>query len=168
MVKMANITEAERIAHYLAKQQSAIAVSWTGGLTFLVALCALSFNIWAHFSKDNEEVKRRKRADELDRARRRRQDEEDKERRRKKEEEADERRRQKKKEEEAEREEAGRETQKGRIKAAETLEEMIEEYRYVRFNGGLFISHHALRLSRDPIGANIFWDNSLMIFCRKE
>ena len=42
---------------------------------------------------------------------------------------------QKKKEEEAEREEAGRETQKGRIKAAETLEEMIEEYRYVHFNG---------------------------------
>ena len=78
---MSNVTEAEKIAHYWAKQTTA-AISWTGGLAFLVALCALAFNIWTHFAEHGDEEKRRKGADALDRARRQKNDAEDDERRR--------------------------------------------------------------------------------------
>ena len=78
---MANITDAEKIAHYWAKQ-TATAISWTGGLALLVALVSLCFTIWKHFSDDGEEKKRRERADALDRLRRRTNDAGDVERRR--------------------------------------------------------------------------------------
>ena len=145
--------EAEKIYHYWAKQ-TATAISWTGGFATSVALFALGFNIWTHFGKDGEEEKRRKRADALDRARPRRNDAEDEERRRMEDEE-DKKRREKKEEEEAEREEAGREAEERKTKAAEQLEDMIQGFRYVRFNGKSFLSHPALRLSRDPVGANL-------------
>ena len=83
---MANITDAERITHKLTKQ-TATAISWSGGLTILVALFASGFQIWTRFAKDRDEEKRRKRADTLDRARRRTNDDEDQERRRREDEE---------------------------------------------------------------------------------
>ena len=43
-VTMANLTEAEKITHYWAKQ-TATAISWTEGLTFLLALFILGFNV---------------------------------------------------------------------------------------------------------------------------
>ena len=91
---MANITEAEKIAHYWAKQ-TATAISWTGGLTFLVALAALIFNVWVHFSDNDKEEKRRRRADALDRERCRKNDVIDEERRQRRDEEDMETRRRK-------------------------------------------------------------------------
>ena len=61
-VTMANLTEAEKISHYWAKQ-TVTAISWTEGLTFLVALFILGFNIWTHFAEEGEEEKRSERAD---------------------------------------------------------------------------------------------------------
>lgn len=43
-VSMTNLTKAEKISHYWAKQ-TATAISWTGALAFLVALFAVGFNI---------------------------------------------------------------------------------------------------------------------------
>ena len=44
--------------------------SWTGGLTVLMALIALIFNVWAYFADNGEEEKkRRKTANTLDRER---------------------------------------------------------------------------------------------------
>lgn len=115
---MANLTEAEKIAHYWAKQTTA-AISWTWRLAFLIALIALIFNIWTYFTEHGGEEKRRKGADTLDRVRRRRNDAEDEEKRRRNDEEDNERR--KKKEEE--------EAEKRSARAALQLEQTIEEFR---------------------------------------
>ena len=136
---MANITEAEKIAHYWAKQ-TATAISWTGGLTFLVALAALIFNVWVHFSDNDKEEKRRRRADALDRERCRKNDVIDEERRQRRDEEDMERRRRK---------------ERGEAEREEALEAKIQKLRYVRFDVESFLFHSALRLSRDPIGANL-------------
>ena len=134
---MANLTEAERLTHYWAKQ-TATAISWTGGLNFLIALFTFSFTIWTFFSKNGEEKRRREGADALDRDRRRKNDAIDEERRRRGEEE-EKKRREKKEKEEAERrekrEEAGREAEEEKTKALERLEGIIKGFRYVRFSG---------------------------------
>ena len=140
--KMANLTDADKIAHYWARQTST-AISWTGGLAFLVALITLCFNIWKHFSDGDEEEKRRRRANALDEVRRRAGDRGDVERRQRADEE-DERRRARKEEEEAEREEAGREAKKREAEAAEQLKKTIAEFRYARFNCESSLSHPAL------------------------
>lgn len=126
---MANITEVVKIGHYWAEQTTA-AISWRGGLTFLVALCALAFNVWAHFVEHADEEKRRKGADALDRARRRRNDAEDEARRRRNNEE-DDNRKKKKEEEEVKRKEA-----------VKQLKKIIEEYRYVRLHGPPYLTLH--------------------------
>ena len=159
--KMASVTEAEHVSHHWA-HQTTIAISWTGGLAFFVALCSFIFQVLTHLEKKKEEKKkeekkeeRERRANTLDEARRQTNDD------------RDELRRQTANDEDDARREMGRRAEKRGIEAAERLEELIKVYRYVRFNGEPFLSHAALRLSSDPIGTSLpsrFSHN----FCCKE
>ena len=157
---MANITEAEKIAHYWARQ-TATAISWTGGLSFFVGLATLVFTVWTHFAKNDEEEARRRRADAQDRERRRRNDTMDRERREREDEEEKKRREEKaeeerrwkkeKEEEKARREKAGREAEERWDQAEKRLEGLIQTFRCVCFIGESFQSRPALQLSRGAI-----------------
>ena len=114
---MANITDADKIAHYWAKQ-TATAISWSGGLQVLVALIALGFGVWKYRAESEDEDRRRERANALDRHRRRDNDAEDRERRRRGDEEDEMRRERMEKE--------GREAEERRAKAILELEERVD------------------------------------------
>ena len=65
--KMANITDADKVARYWAKQ-TATAISRSGGLQVLVALIALCFGVWKYRAENEDEDKRRERANTLDKS----------------------------------------------------------------------------------------------------
>ena len=81
-----------------------------------MALAAFIFSVWAHFSDNDKEEKRRRRADALDRERRRKNDVIDVERRQKRDEEDMETRRRK---------------ERGEAEREEALEAKIQKHRYV-------------------------------------
>ena len=126
---MANITDAEKIAHHWA-ERTVTAISWTGGLQFLVALLALCFSIWKHWAENKDEDKRRERAEDE--------------------------RRWGRMERRLERmEKAAQEAEARQDQAALQLERMVEALRYVRFISEFFLPHPALRVSRVAVGANL-------------